>query len=106
MTSVITEPTIRVILTHTHKKSQYEGVRYVCDQCDYRATHQGNLTSHKKSQHEGVRYYCDQCDYEATTHSHLTTKKIATLRVVCYVCKEVLIIFVTFATRNSVKECI
>ena len=59
------------IATHSgnlkiHKKSQHEGVRYPCDQCDYIATTYGHLKIHKENKHEGVRYPCDQCDYIAT----------------------------------------
>ena len=30
-------------------------VRYGCDQCEYKATQQGNLKQHKESKHEGVK---------------------------------------------------
>ena len=29
-----------------------EGVKYACDQCDYQATQQGNLTRHIQNMHE------------------------------------------------------
>ena len=37
-----------------HLKSVHEGVIYGCNQCDYRATTQGNLTSHINLMHEGL----------------------------------------------------
>ena len=35
--SVITKLPIRAYLT-THKQSKHEGVKYECDQCEYKAT--------------------------------------------------------------------
>ena len=47
-----------------------------CDQCDYnKAKHQTGLTYHKQSKHEGVRYVCNQCEYEATKQGNLTIHK-------------------------------
>ena len=57
----------------TRHKQTHEGVRYPCNQCDYKATLSSNLITHIKSQHEGVRYPCQHCDYKATTSSHLNT---------------------------------
>ena len=34
-----------------HVESIHEGVRYSCDQCDYRATTKGNLKRHEMSKH-------------------------------------------------------
>ena len=50
-----------------------EGVKYACNQCDYQATYQDNLTTHIQSVHEGVKYTCDRCDYQANQKSNLTT---------------------------------
>jgi predicted RNA-binding Zn-ribbon protein involved in translation (DUF1610 family) len=58
-------------------KSKHESVRYQCDQCDYKASQQSNLTTHKKAMHEGVRYTCDQCGFTATQQSSLSTHKNA-----------------------------
>ena len=87
-----------------HYRSVHEGVKYQCNQCDYRATGRGNLQrhiqskhfkfscnqciyqatemnhlqTHIKSQHEGVKYPCNQCDYRAKTReilrSHISAK--------------------------------
>ena len=51
-------------------QSVHEGVRYDCNQCDYRATQQSNLNSHMKSIHEGIRYECNQCNNRATQTHH------------------------------------
>ena len=32
-----------------HIKSKHEGVRYECDQCEYKVTDKDNLSKHKKS---------------------------------------------------------
>ena len=45
---------------------------YECDQCDYQASSNYNLTVHIQSKHEGVKYACDQCDYQASYQSDLT----------------------------------
>ena len=50
--------------TSIHIKSQHEGVRYACDECDYQSTKQNHLTRHIQSKHEGIKYACDQCDYQ------------------------------------------
>ena len=36
----------------THVKSIHEGVRYPCDQCDYKATQKSNLSKHSKINHK------------------------------------------------------
>jgi predicted RNA-binding Zn-ribbon protein involved in translation (DUF1610 family) len=59
-------------LLTTHIQSKHQGIRYDCDQCDYRANTKSVLTIHQQSKHEGIRYDCDQCDYRATQQSHLT----------------------------------
>ena len=38
-----------------HTKSQHEGVKYACNQCDYQAAERGNLKKHIKSQHNSVK---------------------------------------------------
>jgi len=55
----------------THIKSIHEGVKFPCKQCDYKATEKGNLLRHIKSTHEGIKYPCEQCDYKATQKNHL-----------------------------------
>ena len=42
------------------------GQTYQCGKYDYVATQDGNLKRHVENMHEGVRYLCDQCDYAAT----------------------------------------
>ena len=54
-------------------RSIHQGIKYPCDQCDYKATQKGDLLTHLKSIHEGVKYPCDQCDYKATQKCHLLT---------------------------------
>ena len=49
----------------------HEGVKYTCDQCDYQATQQSNLTVHIQSKHEGIKYVCDQCDQQFTQKNTL-----------------------------------
>ena len=47
--------------------SVHDGIKYQCDQSDYKAAQQSYIKTHKKSIHEGIKYHCDQCDYKATT---------------------------------------
>ena len=46
-----------------HKEAKHEGIRYQCDQCEYRSVQLSGLTMHKQSKHEGVTYSCQQCAY-------------------------------------------
>ena len=56
------------------KISIHEGVRFPCEQCDYKATRRGHLLRHKQLIHEGVIVMvpCDQCDYKAKEKRSLT----------------------------------
>ena len=57
----------------SHIKSRHEGVKFPCDQCDYKATQKRILLTHIKSIHEGIKFPCDRCDYKATTKGNLLT---------------------------------
>ena len=60
-----------------HIKSKHEGVKYPCNQCDYKATGKRHLPQHVKSQHEGVKYPCNQCNYQGSYHAlkfHIKSK--------------------------------
>ena len=46
-----------LVVLLTHIKSIHEGIKYPCDQCDFKATHKGTLKSHMKSIHEGVNLW-------------------------------------------------
>ena len=56
-----------------HIQSVHEGVRFFCNQCEYKATHQSSLTTNIQLVHEGVRYICNQSGYKAGYSSNLTT---------------------------------
>ena len=49
-----------------HIKTIHDGVKFLCAQCDYKATQKDNLLTHIKTKHEGVKFPCAQCDYKAT----------------------------------------
>ena len=51
------------------ESSSTKGVKFSCDQCDYKATRKGSLKTHIQSVHEKVRYSCNQCDHQASTHT-------------------------------------
>ena len=61
----------------TQKMSVHEGIKYHCDQCDYKATLKSNLKKHNMSIHEGIKYQCDQCDYKATQKGNLKGHKMS-----------------------------
>ena len=42
--------------------SVHENVKYPCNQCEYKATHRGNLKIHKMSVHENIKYLCNLCN--------------------------------------------
>ena len=62
-----------------HIKSIHKGVKFPCDQCDYKATRTGPLLEHIKSIHEGVKFPCDQCDYKATLKESFSNQFIKVL---------------------------
>ena len=37
-----------------HTLSKYEGIRFYCDQCEYKVTQKGDLRAHKESKHENI----------------------------------------------------
>ena len=49
-----------------HINIDHEGVKYACNQCNFQAILQGNLTKHLQSKHKGVKYACDQCGKQFT----------------------------------------
>ena len=61
------------ILRHTN--SVHEGLKYICDQCEYKVIKQRNHKKHKQSVYEGVTCNCDQCEYNATNLGNLDTQE-------------------------------
>ena len=54
-----------------HLKSGHEGVKYPCNQCNYKATLKDSLQKHIKAIHDGVKYPCVKCSYKASLQSDL-----------------------------------
>ena len=48
-----------------------EGMKYLCNNCNYQITQQRNLQKHIQSIHEGNKYPCKLCDYQATETGNL-----------------------------------
>ena len=101
-----------------HVESKYNGIRYSCEQCDFRTMRLNDLNWHKKSvhhiikiyncekcdamlsssfslkrhdnaMHKGVRYSCDHCNYKATQLGNLKTHiKAVHLKVKNYHCED------------------
>ena len=42
---------------YTHIKGAHEGLKYYCNDCDYKATHRGTLATHIKAVCEGLRIF-------------------------------------------------
>ena len=40
-------------------------LRFLCDQCNYKATRKDTLFQHINSIHKGIKFPCDQCEYKA-----------------------------------------
>jgi len=59
-----------------HKESKHLGIKYKCDQCDYKATTKYSLEyNHKKRMHERLTITCDICDFSALTVSDINKHK-------------------------------
>ena len=68
-------------------KPKNKGVKFPCNQCDYRATQRHHFLTHIKSKHEGVRS-CNQCDY-ITSEKRYLVKHIAVRQTgVNYACNQ------------------
>ena len=52
---------------------KHEGIKFHCDQCDYKASWKACIKAHSNAEHEGVFYFCDQCDYKASYKRILKT---------------------------------
>ena len=37
-----------------HTLLKHEGIRFYCDQCEYKVTQKGDLRVHKQSKHENI----------------------------------------------------
>ena len=61
----------------THIKALHKGIKYPCDQCDFKATQKSNLLTHIKSIHECVKYPCEQCEHKAASKHNLLTHIIS-----------------------------
>ena len=53
-----------------HEQNKHEGIRHLCQQCDYEATQLTHLHQHIKSKHEGKKHSCQQYDYQASDLSN------------------------------------
>ena len=90
-----------------HIRSKHEGIKYyLCNQCEYQSTGQGDLNKHKQSHqvyqatekehikthkdssHEAIKYSCNQCEYLATTNGNLKNHKHSMHDGVKYSCNQ------------------
>ena len=71
-----------------HINIDHEGVKYACNQCNFQAILQGNLTKHLQSKHKGVKYACDQCGKQFTEDGSLMRHIQSVHEGVKYVCSQ------------------
>ena len=71
----------------THIQSKHEGISYICDHCDYKATTKFYLKEHVQSKHKGISYNCDQCEFKATTKSYLKEHVQSKHEGISYACE-------------------
>merc|ERR1719186_2519268 len=38
--------------------------RFSCEVCEKSFSSSGNLSEHKRRKHDGLKFYCEQCDYK------------------------------------------
>ena len=50
-----------------HMQASHDNIRYLCDQCDFKATCKGNLGD---SIHKGVQYLWAHCGYTSSTKNN------------------------------------
>ena len=43
----------------------------VTHKCDHKSLHMENFTLHMQASHDNIRYLCDQCDFKATCKGNL-----------------------------------
>ena len=65
-------------------KSIRNGVSYECDQCNYKATQQINVTILIKTVHKRIKYYCHL--YKVTKKSNLTIHTLSMHKQIKYSC--------------------
>ena len=58
---------------HRVTKHQFGRGGYICEKCNQSFSSRGSLTNHTRAIHDGVRFLCNQCDFKGT-HIH-TLKK-------------------------------
>ena len=56
-------------------KTEYSGVKYPCDICDYASQDKSHLNRHKDSVHLEIEYNCYQCEFSASTNDNLRQHK-------------------------------
>ena len=59
-----------------HNKSNHEGVKYSCTDCEFKATLKQTLQRHLAVAHEGLcMFHCNQCAYKAAQKINLQYQK-------------------------------
>merc|ERR1712096_361323 len=54
-----------------HCKAKHEGVRYACDQCEYKATQKVNLRTHISTVHGKNTFSCIWCYFKGKSKSYV-----------------------------------
>ena len=81
ITKSLTQIYDEVTPKHLYKKYNITWNSTQCPECQMKFTRSSSLMEHIRIQHEGIRYPCNQCDYKATKlyslKFHMETKHIS-----------------------------
>ena len=49
----------------------YEGLKFSCNDCGFKATTKHDLDIHIQTAHEGIKFPCNLCSFKASQKQHL-----------------------------------
>ena len=73
LASAVSSSVTRLSSLKESKLTIHEGVRYHCDQCEYKSSTPDSLKIHKQGVHDNDKYSCDQCQYRGKNNGHVET---------------------------------
>ena len=62
---------------HRVTKHQIGRGGYICEKCNQSFSSRGSLTNHTRAIHDGVRFLCNQCDFKGTQNHTLKKHKLS-----------------------------
>ena len=88
-------------------QDKYEGKRFVCDFCDYKATRPDRLKRHVRVSHEGLEYKCSDCSYKTPIRKYLEQHQLTNHtmgKLFCEFCDYETIFIKKLETHSMVKH--